>query len=83
MHVAPFTHAHRREKILVQQLLKFAIRFLVLPRLFIKRPTIHERQELRLRVHEFLVCNGGFLLLVVGTHTRVLYGQGRRDHQHL
>ena len=82
MHIAPLTHAQRRQEIFMQHLIKFAMRLLVLERVFIKFPQLHEAHELRLRMHKFLVRQRGFLLLVVRSISRVLHRQCRSDDEH-
>ena len=58
MHIAPLAHAQGREKIFMQKLVKAAIRFLVLPRVFVELPHFHEGEKLGLGMGEFLVREG-------------------------
>ena len=72
VHVAPFAHAARRKKIILQVLGELAVRFLVLQRLFEPCPQFDEGEKIRALVVEFrvrLISRGGAL---IGAGARIL-----------
>ena len=82
MQFFPFTHAHRRKKLVAAPTPQGATRT-GCPFLLIRAPDFQQRDKVAVRVGElgvFRICSR---LGILGSFTRVLHGQHRCQHQHL